>query len=103
MVKRKFPLSKAYGLLEPGPFVLVTTARKGRANIMTMTAPRRTSASSSLSTSARSSPVKKYQMFLASLTRDGYVSYVTKKEWQIRTRGGCDGRTLTIKAVCGLL
>jgi flavin reductase (DIM6/NTAB) family NADH-FMN oxidoreductase RutF len=25
-----------YGLLEPGPVVLVTTARKGRANIMTM-------------------------------------------------------------------
>ena len=36
MVKRTFPLSKVYGLLEPGPVVLVTTARKGRANIMTM-------------------------------------------------------------------
>jgi flavin reductase (DIM6/NTAB) family NADH-FMN oxidoreductase RutF len=29
-------LSKVYGLLEPGPVVMVTTAIKGRANIMTM-------------------------------------------------------------------
>lgn len=36
MAKRSCPLSKAYGLLEPGPVVLVTTARKGCANIMTM-------------------------------------------------------------------
>lgn len=36
MAKRSYPLSRVYGLLEPGPVVLVTTARKGRANIMTM-------------------------------------------------------------------
>jgi len=36
MAKRTFPLAKVYGLLEPGPVVLVTTASKGRANIMTM-------------------------------------------------------------------
>ena len=36
MAKRSYPLAKVYGLLEPGPVVLVTTARKGRANIMTM-------------------------------------------------------------------
>lgn len=36
MSKISFPLSKVYGLLEPGPVVLVTTAREGRANIMTM-------------------------------------------------------------------
>jgi flavin reductase (DIM6/NTAB) family NADH-FMN oxidoreductase RutF len=36
MAKRSFPLSKVYGLLEPGPVVMVTTAREGRANIMTM-------------------------------------------------------------------
>lgn len=36
MAKRAYPLSKVYGLLEPGPVVLVTTARKGRTNIMTM-------------------------------------------------------------------
>jgi flavin reductase (DIM6/NTAB) family NADH-FMN oxidoreductase RutF len=30
------PLSKVYQLLEPGPVVLLTTARKGRTNIMTM-------------------------------------------------------------------
>lgn len=36
MAKRTYPLSKVYGLLEPGPVVLVTTARKGRANVMTM-------------------------------------------------------------------
>src|SRR5208282_6612052 len=29
-------LSKVYQLLEPGPVVLLTTARKGRANIMTL-------------------------------------------------------------------
>ena len=29
-------LSKVYQLPEPGPVVLLTTARKGRANIMTM-------------------------------------------------------------------
>jgi flavin reductase (DIM6/NTAB) family NADH-FMN oxidoreductase RutF len=36
MAKRAYPLSKVYGLLEPGPVVLVTTTRKGQANIMTM-------------------------------------------------------------------
>ena len=36
MAKRSFPLSKVYRLLEPGPVVLVTTASKDRANIMTM-------------------------------------------------------------------
>lgn len=36
MAKRAYPLAKVYGLLEPGPVVLMTTARKGRANIMTM-------------------------------------------------------------------
>ncbi len=29
-------LAKAYQLLEPGPVVLLTTARKGRANVMTL-------------------------------------------------------------------
>ena len=33
---RPLALSKAYQLLEPGPVVLLTTARKGRANVMTM-------------------------------------------------------------------
>jgi len=33
---RQLPLSKVYRLLEPGPVVLLTTARKGRANVMTM-------------------------------------------------------------------
>jgi flavin reductase (DIM6/NTAB) family NADH-FMN oxidoreductase RutF len=33
---RNLPLAKVYGLLEPGPVVLLTTARKGRANVMTM-------------------------------------------------------------------
>lgn len=36
MAKRTFPLSKVYGLLEPGPVVMVTTAHKGRQNIMTL-------------------------------------------------------------------
>jgi flavin reductase (DIM6/NTAB) family NADH-FMN oxidoreductase RutF len=36
MLKKSFPLSKVYRLLEPGPVVMVTTAYKGRANIMTM-------------------------------------------------------------------
>ena len=35
MMKR-LPLSKVYQLLEPGPVVLLTTARGGRANIMTL-------------------------------------------------------------------
>lgn len=35
-MKKSFPLSKVYGLLEPGPVVLVTTAHKGRANVMTL-------------------------------------------------------------------
>ena len=33
---KPLPLSKIYQLLEPGPVVLLTTARKGRANVMTM-------------------------------------------------------------------
>jgi len=36
MRKRTFPLSRVYQLLEPGPVVMVTTVRKGRPNIMTM-------------------------------------------------------------------
>ncbi len=36
MAKKYFPLSKVYGLLEPGPVVLVTTAGKDRPNIMAM-------------------------------------------------------------------
>ncbi|OKY75300.1 MAG: flavin reductase [Desulfobulbaceae bacterium DB1] len=36
MAKRSFPLSKVYGLLEPGPVVMVTTADDVRPNIMTM-------------------------------------------------------------------
>lgn len=33
--KRSFPLSRVYRLLEPGPVLLLTTAYKGRANVMT--------------------------------------------------------------------
>jgi flavin reductase (DIM6/NTAB) family NADH-FMN oxidoreductase RutF len=33
---KEFPLSKVYQLLEPGPVVLLTTAHKGRANVMAM-------------------------------------------------------------------
>ncbi len=33
---RDLPLSKVYQVLEPGPVVLLTTARQGRANVMTM-------------------------------------------------------------------
>jgi flavin reductase (DIM6/NTAB) family NADH-FMN oxidoreductase RutF len=36
MAKKAFPLSDVYRLLEPGPVVMVTTAKKGEANIMTM-------------------------------------------------------------------
>lgn len=36
MAKRSFPLSRVYQLLEPGPVVMVSTAVKERANIMTM-------------------------------------------------------------------
>ena len=34
--KKEFPLAQVYGLLEPGPVVLVTTARAGRPNVMPM-------------------------------------------------------------------
>jgi flavin reductase (DIM6/NTAB) family NADH-FMN oxidoreductase RutF len=34
--KNEYPLAQVYGLLEPGPVVLVTTTRAGRANIMPM-------------------------------------------------------------------
>jgi len=33
---KSLPLSKVYQLLEPGPVVLLTTAQKGRANVMAM-------------------------------------------------------------------
>ena len=36
MAKKSYPLPKVYGLLEPGPVVLVTTANAKRANIMAM-------------------------------------------------------------------
>lgn len=36
MKKKNYPLSKVYGLLEPGPVVLVTTIQKERPDIMAM-------------------------------------------------------------------
>jgi len=36
MKKKSLPLAQVYRLLEPGPVVMVTTARDGRPNIMTM-------------------------------------------------------------------
>lgn len=36
MARRALALSKVYGLLEPGPVVLLTTAHRGRSNVMTM-------------------------------------------------------------------
>lgn len=36
MAKKSLPLSKVYQLLEPGPVIMVTTSRKGKPNIMTM-------------------------------------------------------------------
>ena len=36
MARKSFPLAKVYGLLEPGPVVMVTTARGGRPNVMPM-------------------------------------------------------------------
>jgi flavin reductase (DIM6/NTAB) family NADH-FMN oxidoreductase RutF len=36
MSKKSFPLHKVYGPLEPGPVVMITTAREGQANIMTL-------------------------------------------------------------------
>jgi flavin reductase (DIM6/NTAB) family NADH-FMN oxidoreductase RutF len=36
MKKQPYPLSKVYGLLEPGPVVLLTTQRHGRMNVMVM-------------------------------------------------------------------
>ncbi|GAB2903134.1 flavin reductase family protein [Uliginosibacterium flavum] len=35
MTKKNFPLSDVYGLLEPGPVVLLTTQRKDKPNVMT--------------------------------------------------------------------
>ena len=36
MSKRSLPLSQVYRLLEPGPVVLLTTARRGKPSVMTM-------------------------------------------------------------------
>ncbi len=36
MARKPFPLSRVYGLLEPGPVLLVTTAGRARPNVMTM-------------------------------------------------------------------
>jgi flavin reductase (DIM6/NTAB) family NADH-FMN oxidoreductase RutF len=36
MAKRSLPLSRVYGLLEPGPVLLLTTAQDGLANVMTL-------------------------------------------------------------------
>lgn len=36
MARRSYPMSKVYGLLEPGPVLLLSTAHKGKNNVMTM-------------------------------------------------------------------
>lgn len=36
MEKKSLPLSKVYQLMEPGPVVMITTAWRGKANIMTL-------------------------------------------------------------------
>jgi len=36
MNKTSLPLPRVYRLLEPGPVVLLTSARGGKANVMTM-------------------------------------------------------------------
>jgi flavin reductase (DIM6/NTAB) family NADH-FMN oxidoreductase RutF len=36
MSKKSFPLSKVYSLLESGPVIMVTTSRKGKHNVMSM-------------------------------------------------------------------
>ena len=36
MTRRAYPRSKVYGLLEPGPVVLLSTAHKGKLNVMAM-------------------------------------------------------------------
>lgn len=36
MARKSFPLGKVYGLLEPGPVVLLSTAHRGKANVMAM-------------------------------------------------------------------
>lgn len=36
MAHRTLPLSEVYGLLEPGPVLLMSTAHRGRANVMTL-------------------------------------------------------------------
>lgn len=36
MARRSYPMSKVYGLLEPGPVLLLSTEHKGKANVMTM-------------------------------------------------------------------
>jgi len=43
MARKSLPLSKVYGLLEPVPVVLLTTATRQRPNIMTIKSPRRLS------------------------------------------------------------
>jgi len=35
-MKKAYPLEKVYGLLEPGPVVLLTTQRGGKPNVMTL-------------------------------------------------------------------
>ena len=36
MAKKSLPLSKVYSLLESGPVIMVSTARKGKQNVMPM-------------------------------------------------------------------
>lgn len=39
MAKKFYPLAKVYGLLEPGPVVMLTTIGGGRPNVMPMSWP----------------------------------------------------------------
>ena len=47
MKKKSLALEEVYRLLEPGPVVLVTTARGGQVNVMTMSWTSKTAVASS--------------------------------------------------------
>ncbi len=98
---RSLPLSKVYQLLEPGPVVLLTTARRGRANVMAMSWHMMVEFEPPLVACVVSDANYSYETLRA--TRECVIAVpAAKLAPKVVKAGNCSGRDVDKFASCGL-